>query len=215
MSKIIQFLLIACLFQAQLLPLQNKKRILFFGDSLTAGYGISQKQAFPHLVKQKIDSLNLPFSVVNGGLSGETSSGGLRRIDWLLKQQTDILVLELGGNDALRGLDLNLTQNNLQAIINKARTKYPNIEIILAGMQAPPNLGSKYVDQFKAIYPHLAKENKTALIPFLLAGVGGIPQLNLPDGIHPTVKGHKIVAEIVWKTLRPILLKTIKQEAPR
>jgi len=215
MSKIIQFLLIACLFQAQLLPLQNKKRILFFGDSLTAGYGISQKQAFPHLVKQKIDSLNLPFSVVNGGLSGETSSGGLRRIDWLLKQQTDILVLELGGNDALRGLDLNLTQNNLQAIINKARTKYPNVEIILAGMQAPPNLGSKYVDQFKAIYPHLAKENKTALIPFLLAGVGGIPQLNLPDGIHPTVKGHKIVAEIVWKTLRPILLKTIKQEAPR
>ncbi|HEX6981231.1 MAG TPA: arylesterase [Balneolaceae bacterium] len=180
-------------------------RILFFGDSITAGNGIDQEKAFPAIIQQKIDSLGWNFEVVNGGLSGETSAGGLRRIDWMLRQPIDVFILELGGNDGLRGIDPAATKKNLQKIIDKVKEKYPDAKIVLAGMQVPPNLGSRYTQQFKEIYPELARENNVALIPFLLEEVGGNPELNQSDGIHPTAEGHKIIAETVWDVLKPIL----------
>ncbi|MFQ5637942.1 MAG: arylesterase [bacterium] len=183
----------------------SPKTILFFGNSLTAGYGIGPSLAFPALIQQKIDSLAWEFEVINAGLSGETSSGGLRRVDWLLKRRIDILVLELGGNDALRGISLELTKKNLQEIIDKTKAKYPKVKIIIAGMQAPPNLGQTYTSQFRAIFPDLAENNHESLIPFLLEGVAGESALNLPDRIHPTAEGHKIVAALVWKVLKPLL----------
>jgi len=179
----------------------EKPRILFFGDSITAGYGIEKSQAFPALLQEKVDSLKIRFDLINGGLSGETSAGGLRRIDWMLQKKVDIFVLELGGNDGLRGIDVKDTEANLIAIIDKVRKKNPATIIILAGMQVPPNLGKEYTDAFAAIYPKIAKEKETRLIPFLLEDVGGIAELNLPDGIHPTAQGHKLVAETVWKYL--------------
>lgn len=183
----------------------TSKAILFLGNSLTAGYGLDPSLAFPALIQQKIDSLGWAFEVTNAGLSGETTSGGLRRADWLLKKKIDVLVLELGGNDALRGIALELTKENLQAIIEKVKRKYPGVQVVIAGMQAPPNLGQEYTAQFRAIFQELAKKNEAWLIPFLLEGVGGVPELNLPDHIHPTAAGHRIVAENVWKVLRPLL----------
>jgi len=185
------------------------KTILFLGNSLSAGYGLDPDQAFPARIQEKIDSLKWNFRVVNAGLSGETSSGGLRRVDWLLKNRVDIFVLELGGNDGLRGISLDLTKKNLQAIINRVKAKYPAVKIVIAGMQVPPNLGQEYTSQFRALYAELAKKNNALLIPFLLEGVGGDPKLNLPDGIHPTAAGHRIVAKNVWKVLLP-LLKTMR-----
>lgn len=179
----------------------QEKTILFFGDSITAGYGVGKDQAFPALIQEKIDSLSLNYEVINGGLSGETSAGGLRRIDWMLQRKIDIMILELGGNDGLRGIDLTTTKQNLQKIIDKTQQKYPDIKIILAGMQVPPNLGADYTKQFRSIYPELARENNLPLIPFILEGVGGVEELNLPDGIHPTAEGHKIIAETVWNEL--------------
>lgn len=184
---------------------QNKQRILIFGDSITAGYGLETEQAFPALLQKKVDSLGLNYTVINGGLSGETSAGGLRRIDWVLQRPVDIMVLELGGNDGLRGIDLTSTKKNLQQIIDKALAKNSEMKIIIAGMQVPPNLGADYANQFAHIFPDLAKDNDLKLIPFILEGVGGNPNLNLPDGIHPTAEGHKILAENVWDILRPIL----------
>ena len=184
---------------------QDKKTILIFGDSITAGYGIDPQQAFPALIQERIDSLGMAYNVINGGLSGETSAGGLRRIDWVLQRPVDIMILELGGNDGLRGIDLTSTKQNLQQIIDKALKKNPDMEIILAGMQVPPNLGTDYTKEFANIYPDLAKENNLPLIPFILEKVGGRPELNLPDGIHPTAEGHKLVAETVWETLYPII----------
>ncbi len=181
------------------------KVILFFGDSLSAGLGIDPAQAFPALIQKKIDSAKWNFKVINAGLSGETSAGGLRRADWLLRQKVDVLVLELGGNDALRGIDVETTKKNLQGIIDAARAKHPTVKIVLAGMLAPPNMGKAYTSAFQSIYPNLAKKNNVPLIPFLLEGVGGNPTLNLPDGIHPTPEGHRIVSEVVWKTLSPVL----------
>jgi acyl-CoA thioesterase-1 len=188
----------------------NGKTILFLGNSLSAGYGLDPELAFPALVQQKIDSLKWNFHVINAGLSGETSSGGLRRVDWLLQRRVDILVLELGGNDGLRGITLDLTKTNLQTIIDRVKAKYPAAKIVIAGMQVPPNLGQEYTTQFRTLYSDLAKKNNALLIPFLLEGVGGVPQLNLPDGIHPTAEGHRIVAKNVWKTLMP-LLKSINR----
>ncbi len=191
--------------------LQNTKNertsqtILFLGNSLTAGYGLDESVAFPSLIQQRLDSLGWEFRVVNAGLSGETSAGGVRRIDWLLKQKVDLLVLELGGNDALRGIDLSVTRKNLQRIIDKTIARYPDARIVIAGMQVPANLGQTYTAAFEEIFPALARENETYLIPFLLEGVGGIRELNLPDGIHPTAAGHQIVAENVWKVLQPVL----------
>jgi acyl-CoA thioesterase I len=181
------------------------KTILFFGNSLTAGYGLEPSQAFPALIQQKIDSAGWNYTVINSGLSGETTAGGKNRIGWVLRQKVDVFVLELGGNDGLRGVELESTRNNLQAIIDTVRAKNPDVQIILAGMQIPPNMGLEYTSKFRTIYPELAEKNNLPLIPFLLEGVGGIARLNLPDGIHPTVEGHQIVAENVWKVLAPIL----------
>lgn len=186
----------------------SPQAILFFGNSLTAGYGLEPSQAFPALIQQKIDALKLPYQTINAGLSGETSAGGLRRIDWLLNRKVDILVLELGANDGLRGIPLDDTRKNLQEIIARTKKKYPQAQIVIAGMMVPPNLGQDYSQQFRRLFVELARENKAALIPFLLDGVGGVPELNLPDGIHPTAKGHEKVAENVWRVLQPLLHKT-------
>lgn len=183
------------------------KTILFFGDSLTAGYGLQDPsaEAFPALIQQKIADAHMPWRVVNAGLSGETSAAGVRRVDWVLRQRVDIFVLELGGNDGLRGLAPEATRANLQAIIDHVRTKYPAAKIVLAGIAAPPNMGSGFTIAFASIFPELAKRNHLPLIPFLLEGVAGRPELNQTDGIHPTEKGHAIVAETVWSALEPLL----------
>ena len=183
----------------------TKKNIIFFGDSLTAGYGVSPNQAFPALIGHRIDSLHLPYQIVNAGVSGETSAGGKSRINWVLRQPVSIFVLELGGNDGLRGIPLSGTTANLQAIINAVKTRYPDARIVIAGMQIPPNMGKDYGTAFRDLFPKLATANKAALIPFLLQNVGGNPQLNQGDGIHPTAAGHKIVAENVWRVLAPLL----------
>lgn len=183
----------------------NPNRILFFGDSITAGHGIDENEAFPALIQQRINSLGWNYKVVNGGLSGETSAGGLRRIDWMLRQPVDVFVLELGGNDGLRGVDLSTTKDNLQKIIDKVREEYPDATIVLAGMQVPPNLGQEYTEEFREMYPELAEKNNTKLVPFLLQDVGGDKDLNQSDGIHPTAEGHKVLAENVWEVLKPIL----------
>lgn len=183
----------------------KKKTIVFFGNSLTAGYGLSPEQAFPALIQKKIDSLDLPYTVVNAGVSGETSSGGLTRIDWILQQQVDIFILELGANDGLRGTQLSETKKNLQDIIDKVKAKNPQVKLLLAGMQVPPNMGQKYSTEFREMFPELATKNTVALIPFLLEGVGGETKLNQQDGIHPTAEGHRIVAENVWKELQKLL----------
>lgn len=183
----------------------DPKMVLFIGDSLAAGYGLQASQAFPSLIQQKIDALNWDFKVINAGLSGDTSAGGLRRIDWLLRGRVDVLVLELGGNDGLRGIDLASTRANLQGIIDKVKAKNPRVKIVIAGMMVPPNLGQDYTRRFQQMYPELARANQAALIPFLLEGVAGDSKLNLPDGIHPTAEGHKLVSETVWKHLRPVL----------
>ncbi|HVS93535.1 MAG TPA: arylesterase [Mucilaginibacter sp.] len=185
----------------------GKKNILFFGDSLTAGYGLSDPSddAFPAVVQHKIDSLKLPYNVINAGVSGETTAGGLGRIDWALKKKVDIFILELGANDGLRGIPTDETAKNLQAIINKVKAKYPNAKIILAGMMVPPSMGAAYANSFKAVFPALAKKNHIALIPFLLNNVAGTPKLNQADGIHPTAAGARIVANNVWQVLQPEL----------
>ncbi|MDZ7268208.1 MAG: arylesterase [candidate division KSB1 bacterium] len=181
------------------------RTILVLGNSLAAGFGLDPELAFPALLQQKIDSLGWNFKVINAGVSGETSSGGLRRIDWLLQRRVDVLLLELGANDGLRGIPLMLTKQNLQAIIDRVRQKNPDVKVVIAGMLVPPNLGAEYSRTFRALFPELAKKNGAQLVPFLLEGVGGVPELNLPDGIHPTAAGHRIVAQNVWKVLRPVL----------
>lgn len=186
-------------------PAKKVKNILFFGNSLTAGYGLEPAEAFPAQIQNRLDSLKLPYKVVNGGLSGETTSGGNSRIDWVLRNPVDIFILELGGNDGLRGIPVTETRKNLQAMIDKVKAKYPEAKIILAGMQVPPSMGKKYADEFRVIYPELAKQNNAALIPFLLENVGGEVKLNQKDGIHPNATGAKIVAENVWKVLEGML----------
>jgi len=198
-----------CLFLFSALALyavDTRKTILFFGDSLTAGYGLEDPAlAFPGLIQARIDAEKLPYRVVNAGLSGETTAGGLRRLDWVLKQPVDIFVLELGGNDGLRGLPPKEAQANLQAMIDKVRAKNPTVKIILTGMLMPGNMGAEYTRAFAAMYPTLAEKNRLTLIPFLLEGVGGISSLNQPDQIHPNSRGHAVIADTVWKTLRPLL----------
>lgn len=184
----------------------SSKTILFFGDSITAGYGLDDtNDAFPGIIQSKIDSLGLNYEVVNSGVSGETSAGGKSRIDWILNQDIDIFVLELGANDGLRGVPITETKANLQAIIDAVKAKSPSTKIILAGMQLPPNMGQEYTTQFRAVFSDLASENNLAFIPFILKDVGGIKELNQNDGIHPTAEGHKIVAKNVWEVLRPEL----------
>ncbi|MEM9885477.1 MAG: arylesterase [Bacteroidota bacterium] len=184
----------------------TKKRIVFFGNSLSAGYGLENiDQGFVGLIEKRIDSLELNYEVVNAGLSGETTAGGLSRIDWTIDDPIDVFVLELGGNDALRAIDAQTAMDNLQGIIDKVKSKYPEATIVLAGMQAPRNLGNAYTKSFESIYPKLAAKNDLALIPFLLEDVAAEAALNLPDGIHPNVKGHQIVAENVWEVLEDLL----------
>ncbi|HUB60179.1 MAG TPA: arylesterase [Puia sp.] len=183
----------------------GKKTIIFFGNSLTAGYGLDPDQSFPALIGHRLDSLHLPWKVINAGISGETTAGGKTRLNWTLRQPADIFVLELGGNDGLRGIPVKTTLDNLQSIIDTVRLRYPACKIILAGMRVPPSMGSTYSDAFHNIFAQLADKNHTALIPFLLDGVGGNPALNQGDGIHPNAKGEKIVTETVWKSLQPFL----------
>ncbi|NRF42006.1 arylesterase [Pedobacter foliorum] len=183
----------------------KEKNILFFGTSLTAGYGLEQGEAYPELLQKKLDSLKLPYKAINGGLSGETSAAGKNRIDWLLKQPVAVFVLELGANDGLRGVAVSETTANLQAIIDKVKKKYPEAKMILTGMEVPPNMGAKYASDFRNMFKALAAKNEMVFLPFLLEGVAGIPKLNQGDGIHPTAEGQKIVAENVWSKLKGVL----------
>ena len=183
----------------------RKKTVLFLGDSLTAGLGVQPAEAFPALIAEKIREAGLPFEIENAGLSGDTSAGGLRRIDWLLQRPIDVLFLELGANDGLRGQQLKSLKANLQAIIDKTRAKNPQVKIVIAGMQVPPNLGAEYASGFERVFVEVAKENNAGLIPFLLEGVGGNRELNQQDLIHPSAAGHRLIAELVWRTLEPIL----------
>lgn len=183
----------------------ERATVLVLGTSLTAGLGLQPEDAYPALLQERVDSLGLPYRIVNAGVSGETSAGALRRLDWLMRQDFDVLVLETGANDMLRGMDLDSTRANIQRIVGRVRAERPDTEIVLAGMLAPPNLGKEYTDQFREMYVELAEENDLALIPFLLRGVGGIPEMNQADGIHPNEEGARAVADNVWEVLGPIL----------
>lgn len=198
-GKSILFILMLVVFQKN----TGSKTILFFGDSLTAGYGLSIDESFPALIEKELSKGSVKVKAINAGLSGETSAGGLSRIDWVLKQPLDIFVLELGANDGLRGLPIDQTRKNLQGIIDKVKQKYPNAKIVMTGMMVPPNMGPKYSSEFKIIYPELAKQNNATLMPFLLEGVAGDEKLNQADGIHPTAAGHQIIA----RNLGNLLLK--------
>lgn len=186
---------------------EDTKTILFFGDSLTAAMGLDPAEGYPAEIQEMIDSLGLNYEVVNAGLSGETTAAGRNRINWVLNQDVDVFVLALGANDGLRGVPVEETRKNLQAIIDTVREKNPNVEIILAGMQIPPNLGPEYTSNFRELFPEIAEDNNIHLIPFLLEGVAGDPSLNQQDGIHPTAEGYDIVAENVWEVLQPVLVE--------
>lgn len=181
------------------------KRVVVLGDSITAGYGLNPSLAYPALLQQKINQVSLNYKVVNAGVSGDTTAGGLRRVDWAMGQGAEVLIIALGGNDGLRGIPPTQAQQNLQGIIQRARVLSPNVQIIIAGMQMPSSMGANYVKQFAAIFPEVATKNKAILIPFLLEGVGGIEKYNQSDLIHPTAEGQTKIAETVWKGLEPIL----------
>jgi acyl-CoA thioesterase-1 len=183
------------------------RTVVFFGDSLTAGYGLDDPagESYPARIQEKIDAEKLGWRAVNAGLSGETTSGGLRRVDWILRQPVDIFVLALGGNDGLRGIDPSVSRTNLQQILERVRAKYPQAKLVLAGMQMPPSMGADFAKAFERMYPEVADKHGAVLVPFLLDGVGGRLDLNLPDRIHPNARGHAIIAETVWKALRPLL----------
>ncbi len=183
----------------------SPKRIVILGDSITAGYGLDPSEAYPALLQKKIDEAKLPYIVSNAGVSGDTTAGGLRRIAWAMGKGADILIIALGGNDGLRGIPPEETKKNILGIAKKARTKNPEIQILIAGMQMPDNMGKNFTTRFRAIFPEAAKESKSTLIPFLLEGIGGIQKLNQPDGIHPTPEGQEKVAENVWKFLQPAI----------
>jgi len=185
----------------------EKGVILFFGNSLTAGMGLEPSEAFPALIQNRLDSLDYDYEVINAGLSGETTASGKNRINWVLNQELDVFVLELGANDGLRGIPLEETRKNLQDIINTVKEKNPDTKIVLAGMQIPPNMGEEYTTEFRNIFPELAEENNLELIPFLLEGVAGDPKLNQQDGIHPTAEGYEIVADNVWSVLEDVVEK--------
>ncbi len=179
--------------------------VVFLGTSLTAGYGLPETQAFPALIQQRIDHAGLHFDVINAGVSGDTSAGGLRRLDWLLRRPISVLVLELGANDMLRGQGIEALRSNLEAILEKTRNRYPQARFVIAGMRAAPNLGHDYTEAFDAVYPELARRYGAALVPFLLEDVAARRNLNQADGIHPTAEGHRLIAERVWRVLEPVL----------
>jgi acyl-CoA thioesterase-1 len=183
-----------------------KERVLVvLGDSLSAGFGVDPNEAWPARIQEKIREAGLPWKLVNAGVSGDTSAGGLRRLDWILRRPVDALLIELGGNDGLRGLPLEATRTNLQSVIERTRAKHPEARIVLAGMRMPENFGEAYTRTFEALYRDLAEKHRVALVPFLLDGVGGRPEFNLPDQIHPNAEGHRRVATNVWNVLRPLL----------
>ncbi len=177
----------------------HAQTVLFLGDSLTEGYQLAKEEAYPALIEKELQKKRKDIKVINGGVSGATSASGMKRLDWYLKSKPDIMVLALGANDGLRGLKLADTEKNLSQVIEKAQAK--GITVILAGMQMPTNMGVKYRDEFQKMFPKVAKKYSIKLIPFLLEGVGAVPELNLPDGIHPNAKGHKIMAQTVLKVL--------------
>ncbi len=181
------------------------RTIVIFGDSLTAGYGLDPGQAYPALIQAKVRAASLDYDVVNAGISGDTTSGGLARLDWALRRPVDVFVLALGGNDGLRGVSLAETRRNLAAILARVRVKNPQVKLVVAGMQLPPNLGASYASGFRAIFPEVAAEAGAALVPFLLEGVAAKPELNQPDMIHPTRAGQQILADNVWSVLRSLL----------
>lgn len=184
---------------------ESRPAIVVLGNSIAAGYGLQPEDSFPSILQERVNEAGFDYEVVNAGLSGDTSAGGLRRVDWLLQRNVEVLVIELGGNDGLRGIPPEVTKANLQGIIDRTREIHPDARIILAGMQIPPNMGPGFAQRFQAIYPELARANDIELIPFVLEGVGGIRELNLADGIHPTARGQRIVADNVWETLEPVL----------
>ena len=190
-----------------------RQRILFFGDSITAGYGLDPTRAFPAIIQKRIDEEGWPFEAVNAGVSGETTAGGLRRIDWALQNPVDVLVLGLGANDGLRGLPVAGMKINLRGIIERTREKYPDASVVLVGMQMPPNLGRQYSTDFREAFAEVAEESNAELVPFLLEDVAGRSQLNQFDGIHPTAKGQEIVADNVWEILKPVLEKRLELES--
>lgn len=182
-----------------------KQTVLFVGTSLTAGYGLDREQAFPALIQRMADSGGVPIRAVNAGVSGETSAGLLRRIDWVLRQQADVVVVETGANDALRALPVDAARSNISAILDRVKRAMPGARIVLVQMEAPPNLGRDYVSRFRAIYSDLARQKGVTLAPFLLAGVAGRAELNQADGVHPNVAGERLVAATVWSALEPVL----------
>lgn len=179
--------------------------VVFFGDSLTAGYGLDPDQAYPAIIASSMREAGLTLEVVNAGVSGETTAAGVRRVSWILRRPVAVFVLALGGNDGLRGVPPEETERNLQRIIDAVRAAQPKARIVLAGMQAPPNMGADFTRAFREIFPRVAARNGVPLIPFLLEKVGGVPELNQPDGIHPTADGQRLVAETVWAVLEPIV----------
>jgi len=186
-------------------PEGGRGRVVFVGTSLTAGLGVDPSEAYPALLQRKIDSAGLRFTAVNAGVSGETSAGARRRIDWLLREPAAVLVIETGANDGLRGLDPDSLRANIQAIIDRARRQTPPPRVILVGMEAPPNYGLRYIRRFRAVFPEVAKRNRVAFVPFLLQGVAGVDSLNQADMLHPTAMGQRRVAETVWPVLERVL----------
>ncbi len=199
---------LAALFGRAELRADERHTLVFFGDSLTAGFGLDDpgQDAYPALIQRKIDSEGLPWRVVNAGLSGDTTAAGVRRVDWVLRQPVDLFVLALGANDGLRGITPELTESNLREIIGRVRARYPSAGILLAGMRMPPNMGEDYTRRFAALFPSAAEKEHVELIPFLLEGVGGRPQFNQADSIHPNIAGHALIADALWPILRPRLV---------
>jgi len=179
--------------------------VVFLGTSLTAGYGLPESQAFPALIEERIEAEGLGYRVINAGVSGDTSAGGLRRLGWLLRLPIAVLVLELGANDMLRGQDLDQLRSNLETILERTAEAHPDARFLVAGMRAAPNLGPDYVEAFDAIYPELARDFDAELVPFLLEDVAAKRRLNQADGIHPTAEGHALIADRLWPSLRPLL----------
>jgi acyl-CoA thioesterase-1 len=180
----------------------SRKTLVILGDSLAAGYGVDPSEAYPAVLQRLLDGAGLPYQVVNAGISGDTSAGALRRVDWMLRRPVDALLVQIGGNDGLRGQSPSALKTNLLKIIERTRAKYPEARVFLAGMKMPPNMGA-YAEQFERTFIEVAREQRATLVPFLLEGVGGVPDMNLPDGIHPTPEGHRLVARNVWAVLQP------------
>jgi acyl-CoA thioesterase I len=185
----------------------SRRTIVFFGDSLTAGYGLTNPlgDSYPALIQRKLDAEKLGYRVINAGLSGETTAAGVRRVDWTLRQPADVFVLALGANDGLRGIDPAVSRQNLDAILTRVHAKNPKAKLVVAGMQMPPAMGPDYAKAFAEMFPAIAEKHHATLVPFLLDRVGAVTEMNQRDGIHPTAEGHQILAETVWKILRPLL----------